>query len=47
MIIDTGTVLGIIIALGGSITVMGLFWRENIALRRELYALLQKENNNG
>ena len=39
MILDTGTILAIIIALGGSITVMCLFWRENIALNKEVIRL--------
>ena len=44
MILDTGTLIAIIIALAGSITVMGLFWRENIALRRELYRLYEENS---
>ena len=47
MILDTGTLIAIIIALAGSITVMCLFWRENIALHRQLKVLLHKENDNG
>ena len=31
--------LAIIIALGGSITVMILFWKQNIALTKENYRL--------
>jgi hypothetical protein len=50
MILDTGTMIGLIIALAGSITVMGLFWKQNIMLQREtqdLLELLRKEKNNG
>lgn len=50
MILDTGTMIGIIIALAGSITVMCLFWKQNIMLQREtqdLLELLRKERNNG
>ena len=39
MILDTGTILAIIIALGGSITVMCLFWKQNAQLTRENYRL--------
>ena len=39
MILDTGTLLAIIIALAGSITVMYLFWRQNIALTKEVSRL--------
>ena len=51
MILDTGTLIAIIIALGGSITVMMLFWRENVMLTkrvRELQVLMRqgvKEGN--
>jgi hypothetical protein len=48
MILDTGTLIAITIALAGSITVMILFWKQNIAqqkeisrLRRELRKLLK------
>jgi len=47
MILDTGTLIAIIIALAGSLTVMGLFWRENIALQRQIRVLLHEEHNNG
>jgi hypothetical protein len=47
MIIDEGTILGIIIALIGSLTVIGLFWKENISLQRQIQVLLQEEKNNG
>jgi hypothetical protein len=46
MILDTGTLIGITIALGGSITVMMLFWRENVMLTkrvRELQVALRDE----
>jgi len=46
MIIDTGTMLGIIIALLGSSAMMILFWRENMALRniiKELQVALRDE----
>lgn len=39
MILDTGTLIAIVIALGGSLTVMGLFWRENIRLMKEIRKL--------
>ena len=39
MLIDNGTVLGIIIALLGAMSVMGLFWRENILLTKEIRRL--------
>jgi hypothetical protein len=39
MLIDNGTALGIIIALLGAMTVMGLFWRENISLTKEVRRL--------
>jgi len=39
MILDTGTLLAIIIALAGSITVMCLFWKQNAELTKENYRL--------
>ena len=45
MILDTGTLIGIVIALAGSITVMGLFWRENIFLQKQIRKLLKEKNN--
>ena len=39
MILDTGTILAITIALAGSVTVMCLFWRENVALNKEVIRL--------
>jgi len=45
MILDTGTMIAIIIALAGSITVMGLFWRENMFLQQQIRKLLKEKNN--
>jgi ABC-type cobalamin transport system permease subunit len=45
VILDTGTLIGIVIALAGSITVMGLFWRENIFLQKQIRELLEEKNN--
>ena len=39
MILDTGTLIAITIALAGSITVMCLFWKQNIALTKEVMRL--------
>jgi hypothetical protein len=39
MILDNGTMLAIIIALGGSITVMCLFWKQNIEQEKEIRRL--------
>jgi len=39
MILDNGTMLAIIIALGGSITVMCLFWKQNIKQEKEIRRL--------
>lgn len=39
MILDTGTLIAIIIALAGSITVMCLFWKQNIAQQKEIRRL--------
>jgi hypothetical protein len=39
MILDNGTALAIIIALLGCLTVMGLFWKQNIALTKEVSRL--------
>jgi len=36
MILDTGTLIGIVIALAGSMTVMILFWKENIKLQKKV-----------
>ena len=47
MILDTGTMLAIIIALSGSCLMMVLFMKENAELRRTIKYLLKKEDNNG
>ena len=47
MIIDTGTMIGIIIALSGSCLMMVLFMKENAELRKTIEYLLKKEENNG
>jgi len=39
MILDNGTLLAIIIALAGSITVMILFWKQNMELHKEVIRL--------
>jgi hypothetical protein len=39
MYLDTGTLIGITIALAGSLAVMGLFWRENIHLQKKVRVL--------
>ena len=39
MRLDTGTLIAIIIALVGSITVMGLFWKQNVELTKEIHRL--------
>jgi hypothetical protein len=39
MILDNGTVLAIIIALGGSLTVMCLFWKQNMEQQKEIRRL--------
>jgi len=39
MILDTGTLIGIVIALAGSLIVMGLFWKQNIAQQKEIRRL--------
>ena len=48
MILDTGTLIAIVIALGGSITVMCLFWKQNIEQQKEIRRLqiaLRDERN--
>ena len=48
MILDTGTLIAIIIALAGSITVMCLFWKQNIEQQKEIRRLqlaLRDERN--
>ena len=39
MILYTGTLIAIIIALAGSITVMCLFWKQNIEQQKEIRRL--------
>jgi hypothetical protein len=39
MVLDTGTMLAIIIALAGACTVMALSMRENMLLRKEIRRL--------
>ena len=39
MILDTGTLIAIVIALGGSLTVMCLFWKQNIQQQKEIRRL--------
>ena len=39
MILDTGTLIAIVIALGGSLTVMCLFWKQNIEQQKEIRRL--------
>jgi len=47
MILDTGTMIAIMIALSGACLMMVLFMRENMQLRKTIKYLLQKENTNG
>ena len=39
MILDTGTLIAIVIALAGSLTVMCLFWKQNIEQHKEIRRL--------
>ena len=39
MILDNGTLIAITIALAGSITVMCLFWKQNIEQQKEIRRL--------
>lgn len=39
MILDTGTLIGITIALFSSLFVMGVFWKQNIAQQKEIRRL--------
>ena len=39
MLLDVGTLIGIIIALAGSLTVMALFWKQNIEMQKEIRRL--------
>lgn len=39
MILDTGTLIAIVIALGGSLSMMLVFWKQNVAQQREIRRL--------
>jgi len=39
MLLDTGTIIGITIALAGSLGVMIAFWQRNIKLEKEIRRL--------
>ena len=39
MILDIGTLIGITIALAGSLLVMLLFWKQNVLLQKEIRRL--------
>jgi hypothetical protein len=39
MILDTGTLIAIVIALAGSVGVMIAFWKQNAELTKENYRL--------
>jgi len=39
MILDTGTLIAIVIALGGSLSMMLVFWKQNIEQQREIRRL--------
>jgi hypothetical protein len=39
MILDTETLIAIVIALGGSLTVMCLFWKQNVEQHKEIRRL--------
>lgn len=41
MYLDNLTLIAITIALGGSVLVMCLFWKENIALRKQINFLIR------
>ena len=47
MVLDTGTMLAIMIALSGSCLMMILFMRENMQLRKTIKHILEKEDKNG
>jgi hypothetical protein len=47
MILDTGTLLAIMIALAGSGTMILVFMRDNMELRKTIKQLHKKEKNNG
>ena len=39
MILDNGTLIAIVIALGGSLTMMCLFWKQNVEQHKEIRRL--------
>jgi len=39
MILDTGTLIAIVIALAGSLTMMLLFWKQNVEQQKEIRRL--------
>jgi hypothetical protein len=39
MVLDTGTLIAIVIALAGSLTMMLLFWKQNIEQHKEIRRL--------
>ncbi len=39
MILDTGTLIAITIALSGSVFVMVMFWKQNIEMQKEIRRL--------
>jgi hypothetical protein len=39
MILDTGTLIAITIALAGSLGVMAAFWKQNIEMQKEIRRL--------
>jgi hypothetical protein len=39
MILDTGTLIAIVIALAGSLTMMCLFWKQNVKQYKEIRRL--------
>ena len=39
MILDTGTLIAITIALAGSVFVMVMFWKQNIEMQKEIRRL--------
>ena len=39
MILDTGTLIAIVIALGGSLSMMLVFWKQNVEQHKEIRRL--------
>ena len=39
MILDTGTLIAIVIALGGSLSMMLIFWKQNVEQHKEIRRL--------